>query len=70
MSKFKIGDRVKVVLHLAGELDNNVENETGVIYAALPVPNPGTGHYPGVVYVSDQTGKHVIALEGELEKIP
>lgn len=70
MSKFKIGDRVKVILHLAGDFDNNVENETGVVRAYLPTPNPVTGLYPGVLYVADQTGQDVVALEGELEKLP
>ena len=68
--KFKIGDRVRVVLHLAGENDNNIENETGIVRAYLPIPNPVTGVYPGILYVSDQTGGDVVALDGELEKIP
>lgn len=69
MSKFQVGDRVRVVQHLAGDMDHNIEHDAGIVIAILPRPNPATGVYPGVVYSRDENGKTVVALDGELEKV-
>lgn len=67
-TKFNVGDRVKVVHHMAGEMDHG-RKETGTVRTNLPLPNPFTGVYPGVIYTADDTDGDSVALEGELEKI-
>lgn len=69
MSKFKVGDRVRVVQTMFPGYPLGGE---GVVTRILPNPNFETGMYPGVLFRPDgldESYSDHSALDGELELV-